>query len=44
LVKGGGDKITLKEWVKGNGPWTFETKSFFDVLAAQKTTQPAETL
>lgn len=36
LVKDSGNKITLEEWVHQNGPWTFETKSFFDTLAAQK--------
>jgi hypothetical protein len=39
LVEGGGKKITLEEWVHENGPWSFETKSFFDVLAAQKSAQ-----
>lgn len=42
LLKGGGEKITLQEWVQQNGPWTFETKSFFDNLAAQKSVQIAE--
>ncbi|CAO2648469.1 Nn.00g077360.m01.CDS01 [Neocucurbitaria sp. VM-36] len=39
LVEGGGKKIALQEWVHENGPWNFETKSFFDVLAAQKSAQ-----
>jgi hypothetical protein len=36
LVEGGGKKITLEKWIQQNGPWTFETSSFFDTLAAQK--------
>jgi nucleoside-diphosphate-sugar epimerase len=39
LVEGGEEKITVEEWIKENGPWSFETKSFFDVLAAQKASQ-----
>ncbi|KAH8711849.1 hscarg protein [Phaeosphaeriaceae sp. PMI808] len=42
LVAGGGKKATLEGWVHENGPWSFETKSFFDVLAAQKESQIAE--
>lgn len=37
LVGGSGGKITLDQWVKENGSWSFETQSFFDVLAEQKT-------
>ncbi|KAH7396382.1 hscarg protein [Pyrenochaeta sp. MPI-SDFR-AT-0127] len=39
LVEGGGKKATLQGWIHENGPWSFETKSFFDVLAAQKAAQ-----
>lgn len=37
LVEGCEGTIGLEQWVKENGPWSFETKSFFDVLAEQKT-------
>lgn len=42
LVAGSDSKITLQEWVQQNGPWTFETRSFFDNLAAQKANGLAE--
>ncbi|EFY94929.2 NmrA-like family protein [Metarhizium robertsii] len=42
LVSGSDKKITLQEWVQQNGPWTFETRSFFDNLAAQKANSLAE--
>ncbi|PTB35065.1 uncharacterized protein TrAFT101_006402 [Trichoderma asperellum] len=42
LVAGSDRKITLQEWIQQNGPWTFETRSFFDNLAAQKANGLAE--
>jgi hypothetical protein len=41
LVDGGGKPVTLEQGLRLHGPWTFETTSFFDILAAQKASQEA---
>ncbi len=39
LVEGAEPLVSLEEWIKENGPWTFETPGFLDQLSAQKKSQ-----
>jgi hypothetical protein len=39
LVRGGGQPVSLEEWIHQQTPWTFEAIGFLELLAEQKKNQ-----